>query len=151
MCEPHYIRIMRRAQRCFLLMALVTAGASRPLAIRHDLGDSHVVITCKKLLAQQYFDQGMRWYWAFNFPEAVTAFRAAQAADSTCAMCFWAEGLALGANINWANTVPGDKHADGTFDAPRAVPLAHAAAVHAASLLNASSSRVGVTSPCRRA
>jgi hypothetical protein len=43
----------------------------------------------------------VRWAYAFNHGEAVRAFRAAQKADPTCAMCYWGEAWALGPNINY--------------------------------------------------
>lgn len=50
--------------------------------------------------AQAWFDQGLNLAWGFNHAEAVRAFRAGQAADPSCAMCFWGEAWALGPNIN---------------------------------------------------
>lgn len=50
--------------------------------------------------AQAWFDQGLRWSYAFNHVEALRAFRKAQALDPACAMCAWGEALALGPNIN---------------------------------------------------
>jgi hypothetical protein len=50
--------------------------------------------------AQAYVDQGMALVWGFTHAEAVRSFRAAQALDPSCAMCFWGEALALGPNIN---------------------------------------------------
>ena len=38
--------------------------------------------------------------FAFNHAESARSFRAAQALDPECAMCFWGEALALGPNIN---------------------------------------------------
>jgi len=49
---------------------------------------------------QAYFDQGLRLAFAFNHAEAQRAFRAAQALDPQCALCFWGEALVLGPNIN---------------------------------------------------
>ena len=51
--------------------------------------------------AQAYFDQGHRLGWAFNHAEAARAFRAAQALDPSCAMCFWGEAWVLGPHINY--------------------------------------------------
>jgi tetratricopeptide (TPR) repeat protein len=65
-----------------------------------DLGDHHYAITTAEPLAQRYFDQGLRLYYAFNHAEAVRAFREAQRLDPECAMCWWGEGLAWGPNIN---------------------------------------------------
>jgi len=50
--------------------------------------------------AQGWFDQGLAQMFNFNHAEAVLAFRKAQEIDPECAMCFWAEGYALGPNIN---------------------------------------------------
>jgi hypothetical protein len=50
--------------------------------------------------AQRYFDQGLVLAYGFNHWEAGRAFRAAQALDPSCAMCFWGEALVLGPNIN---------------------------------------------------
>jgi len=65
-----------------------------------DLGDYHYEIGTGVPLAQQYFDQGLRLYYAFNHQEAVRAFREAQRLDPECAMCWWGEALAWGPNIN---------------------------------------------------
>jgi tetratricopeptide (TPR) repeat protein len=51
--------------------------------------------------AQAYFDQGYRLGWGFNHAEAARAFRAAQAIDPTCALCFWGEAWVLGPHINY--------------------------------------------------
>jgi hypothetical protein len=59
-------------------------------------------ITTNSEMAQRYFDQGLRLTYAFNHPEARRAFQKAQELDPNCAMCFWGEAFALGANINAA-------------------------------------------------
>ena len=50
--------------------------------------------------AQRYFDQGLRFLWAFNHAEAARSFREAERLDPSCAMCPWGIALALGPNIN---------------------------------------------------
>ncbi|MGI9421068.1 MAG: tetratricopeptide repeat protein [Geminicoccaceae bacterium] len=65
-----------------------------------DLGEYSFAITTDVPEAQAYFDQGLRLTYAFNHAEAVRAFRKAQLLDPDCAMCFWGEAFALGANIN---------------------------------------------------
>jgi tetratricopeptide (TPR) repeat protein len=70
-------------------------------ALRNDLGTLTIPVTTRSAEAQRYFDQGVRWAYAFNHGEAVRAFRAAQKADPTCAMCYWGEAWALGPNINY--------------------------------------------------
>ena len=74
--------------------------ASSEVPLYADLGDYHYAIRTSEPLAQQYFDQGLRLYYAFNHQEAVRAFREAQRLDPECAMCWWGEALAWGPNIN---------------------------------------------------
>ncbi len=57
-------------------------------------------ITTASPKAQALFDAGLAHMWNFNHGEAINAFKAAQAEDPDCAMCFWGEAFALGPNIN---------------------------------------------------
>jgi tetratricopeptide (TPR) repeat protein len=54
--------------------------------------------------AQDYFDQGLRFYFGFNNRESYRAFRkaAAEAADKgiDCSACYWAQALVLGVDLN---------------------------------------------------
>jgi hypothetical protein len=77
------------------------AAAERTPELRADLGTLAVPVTTRTPAAQAYFDQGMRWAYAFNHGEAARAFQAAQKADPTCAMCYWGEACVLGPNINY--------------------------------------------------
>ncbi|MGE0157797.1 MAG: tetratricopeptide repeat protein [Gemmatimonadales bacterium] len=81
---------------------LVLLGAQEQVPLLDGLGDHHYEITTSEPLAQRYFDQGLRLYYAFNHAEAVRSFREAQRLDPDCAMCFWGEALAYGPNINLA-------------------------------------------------
>jgi tetratricopeptide (TPR) repeat protein len=104
--RPHPLRPGR-------ILAAILFVTTAPLAAQHahrqasadvplfdDLGDHHYAVTTSVPGAQAYFDQGMRLYYAFNHQEAVRSFRAAQALDPRCAMCWWGEALAWGPNIN---------------------------------------------------
>lgn len=82
----------------FILAAPVSAAEDVPLL--DGLGDHHYPVTTSSEQAQEYFDQGLRLYYAFNHAEAIRAFREAQRLDPSCAMCFWGESLAWGPNIN---------------------------------------------------
>jgi tetratricopeptide (TPR) repeat protein len=64
------------------------------------LGDFHRKITTRSLLTQRYFDQGMRFLWAFNHDEATRSFAKAAQLDPTCASCYWGVALTLGPNYN---------------------------------------------------
>ena len=50
--------------------------------------------------AQQYFNQGMRYLWAFNHDESTRSFAKAAELDPQCAMCFWGAALTVGPNYN---------------------------------------------------
>lgn len=71
-----------------------------PGAAPARIGDISYAITTTNPLAQAYFDRGIAEMWNFNHGEAITSFKAAEAADPDCAMCYWAEALAYGPNIN---------------------------------------------------
>ena len=102
--------------RCLLLVLAfaTTLGAQEPaartaaaapadsIALWDGLGDHHHPITTRSALSQRYFDQGLRFVYAFDHPDAIRSFRLAQRIDPTCAMCNWGEALALGPNINVA-------------------------------------------------
>lgn len=104
-----------RTLNAAVLLALLTTGS----ALAHDthttaapdatpdnvplydnLGRLSYRISTQNPLAQRYFDQGLRLTYAFNHAEALRAFRAAQAADPECALCYWGEAFVLGPNIN---------------------------------------------------
>ena len=65
-----------------------------------DLGKLHFPISTKVKAAQAWFDQGMILAFGFNHAEAQRALREAQKLDPKCAICYWAESLILGPNIN---------------------------------------------------
>ncbi len=75
-------------------------GKAAPPPLYDNLGKLHVPVTTTSKRAQAYFDQGIRLTFSFNHAEAARAFRAAQDADPSCAMCYWGEALVLGPNIN---------------------------------------------------
>jgi tetratricopeptide (TPR) repeat protein len=76
------------------------SDAAPAVPLYDDLGRYHYAITTASLVAQQYFDQGMRLSYAFNHAEAIRAFQHAATLDPQCAMCYWGVAYALGPNIN---------------------------------------------------
>jgi tetratricopeptide (TPR) repeat protein len=99
---------------------LLGALAAATLAVPHaadsvplytDLGQHSYSITTDDPMAQRYFDQGLRLYYAFNHEEAIASFREAARRDPACAMCFWGEALALGPNINMPMDLEGGRRA----------------------------------------
>ncbi len=86
------------AQESPALRIQATDAARVPLY--QDLGTHHYPITTSLPIAQRYFDQGLRLYYAFNHQEAIRSFSEAARLDPDCAMCSWGIALAYGSNIN---------------------------------------------------
>jgi tetratricopeptide (TPR) repeat protein len=66
------------------------------------LGNLHHPVTTKtnSTLAQQFFDQGLTFVYAFNHDEAAGSFKQAAQYDPGMAMAYWGIALSLGPNIN---------------------------------------------------
>jgi tetratricopeptide (TPR) repeat protein len=79
------------------------------------LGDFHRKITTKSPEAQRYFDQGMRFLWAFNHDESTRSFARAAQLDPDCAACYWGVALTVGPNYNLPVMAP--PRAQVAFDA----------------------------------
>lgn len=75
-----------------------TDAAKTPLY--PNLGSLHYTVTTSVPLAQRFFDQGLRLYYAFNHSEAIRSFQGGVRLDPDCAMCYWGIALAYGPNIN---------------------------------------------------
>lgn len=95
-------RISAAALALLLVMASAAKAqdADRDIPLYDNLGDYHYEISTRMPLAQRYFDQGLRLYYAFNHAEAIRAFGQARQLDPECAMCSWGIALAYGPNIN---------------------------------------------------
>ena len=66
------------------------------------LGNLHHPVTTKtsSTRAQQFFDQGLTFIYAFNHDEAAGSFKQAAHTRSDLAMAYWGIALSLGPNIN---------------------------------------------------
>ncbi len=76
------------------------AGWAKGAELFNGLGNFHRKIATRSALAQKYFDQGMRFIWAFNHDEATRSFAKAAMIDPHCASCYWGVALTLGPNYN---------------------------------------------------
>jgi len=88
-----------------MLLGAAVLGLTGPLPqdsvpLYDNLGNHHYRVTTTDPVAQRYFDQGLRLYYAFNHAEAIRAFEEGARRDPSCAMCFWGVAVALGPNIN---------------------------------------------------
>lgn len=100
--------------------ASVPAG-NGPVPLIKGLNNVRVPVTTSSLKAQQYFNQGLALTYGFNHDGAIQSFRAAQALDPQCAMCFWGEAYAHGPNIN--SPMDSSANAKAVFAAERAMAL----------------------------
>jgi tetratricopeptide (TPR) repeat protein len=103
---------MRTAIRCLTLLAALAAlgwgdeprGPTVPLF--EGLGNHSRKVATGNTKAQQYFDQGLMFMFAYNHDEAVRAFRQAADLDPACAMAYWGIALASGMNYNDPSFTP---------------------------------------------
>ena len=77
------------------------ADWARGAQLFEGLGNFHRAVTTSSPQAQQYFDQGMRFLWAFNHDEATRSFAKAAELDPGCAACYWGVALTVGPNYNF--------------------------------------------------
>jgi tetratricopeptide (TPR) repeat protein len=92
---------------CAALLCLGTAAQehvshapSHPVVLVTGLGDLHHPVSTKNPQAQQFFDQGLRFTYAFNHDEAARSFAHAGELDPKLAMAFWGVAEAVGPNYN---------------------------------------------------
>jgi len=76
------------------------ADWARGAQLFEGLGNFHRAVTTSSPQAQQYFDQGMRFLWAFNHDESTRSFAKAAELDPGCAACYWGVALTVGPNYN---------------------------------------------------
>jgi tetratricopeptide (TPR) repeat protein len=64
------------------------------------LGDLHHPVSTHSAQAQQFFDQGLRFIYAFNHDEAARSFQRATELDPKLAIAYWGVAEAVGPNYN---------------------------------------------------
>ncbi len=73
---------------------------SHPVVLVTGLGDLRHPVSTKNPQAQQFFDQGLRFIYAFNHDEAARSFQHAAELDPKLAMAYWGVAEAVGPNYN---------------------------------------------------
>jgi len=73
---------------------------SHPVSLVSGLGDLHHPVSTHNLEAQKFFDQGLRFIYAFNHDEAARSFQHAAEIDPKLAMAYWGVAEAVGPNYN---------------------------------------------------
>ncbi|MEP4291319.1 MAG: hypothetical protein ABJ358_05350, partial [Rhizobiaceae bacterium] len=94
-----------------------------------DLGDYSRKVTTTSPVAQQWFDRGLVWVFAYHHEEAIACFQKALEADPDCAMAHWGIAYAIGPNYNkpW-ETFEEDEQPDALKTAWQAIKGAQASA-----------------------
>jgi tetratricopeptide (TPR) repeat protein len=118
------------------------APASEPArTVRLDpgLGPLHHPVSTRNRQAQAYFDQGMRFVFAFNHEAAIKSFERAGELDPDLAMAQWGIALALGPNINHPMDAQAHKAAYAALQ--KAIALAPKASVAERAYIDALSKR----------
>jgi tetratricopeptide (TPR) repeat protein len=78
----------------------LTRAESRPVALVAGIGDAHHPVATHNSQAQEFFDQGLRFIYAFNHDEAARSFQHAAELDPKLAMAYWGVAEAVGPNYN---------------------------------------------------
>lgn len=73
---------------------------SHPVTLVTGLGDLHHPVSTHNSEAQKFFDQGLRFIYAFNHDEAARSFQHATKLDPKLAMAYWGVAEAVGPNYN---------------------------------------------------
>ena len=75
-------------------------GQSQPVTLVSGLGTLHHPVSARNPEAQKFFDQGLRFIFAFNHDEAARSFQHAGELDPKLAIAFWGVAEAVGPNYN---------------------------------------------------
>src|SRR5499425_2080794 len=75
-------------------------AAAKPVTLVTGLGNLHHPVSTKNSQAQSFFDQGLRFIYAFNHDEAARSFQHAAELDPKLAMAYWGVAEAVGPNYN---------------------------------------------------
>ncbi|HEY3973730.1 MAG TPA: hypothetical protein VGM18_12045 [Candidatus Sulfotelmatobacter sp.] len=73
---------------------------SHAVTLVSGLGDLHHPVSTHNAEAQQFFDQGLRFIYAFNHDEAARSFQHAAELDPKLAIAYWGVAEAVGPNYN---------------------------------------------------
>jgi tetratricopeptide (TPR) repeat protein len=71
------------------------------IALLPDWGDHTYSINTQSDSAQIYFNQGLSMYYSYHSREAAASFKEAARFDSSCAMAYWGQALAMGPSYNF--------------------------------------------------
>jgi tetratricopeptide (TPR) repeat protein len=100
------MKVLAQVLCCALLCVTVAAqdhaahAQGHPVTLVTGLGDLHHPVSTHNPQAQKFFDQGLRFIYAFNHDEAARSFQHAAELDPKLAMAYWGVAEAVGPNYN---------------------------------------------------
>jgi tetratricopeptide (TPR) repeat protein len=101
-------------------------------------GVYHRTISTSNTLAQQFFDQGLRYAWGFYFPESIASYQQAALHDPTHPMIYWGLAHAMGPNPNSRySRMPDDPKGEGLKAINKALRLVSNATPTERDMINA--------------
>ena len=126
-----------------------TQQDQRGARLYEGMGGHGHKVTTSSARAQQYFDQGLVWTFAFNHDEAIRSYEEAARLDPDCAMAWWGIALCNGPHIN--NPIVTPKRSEAAWAAlQRAVALKDKATPTEQALIDALSKRYADPAPADR-
>ncbi len=131
---------------CTLALAQHTSHSKdakeQPATHMPGMGTHHHPVTTTNAEAQKFFDQGLRFIFAFNHEEAIRSFKRAAELDPQLAMAHWGIGLALGPNIN--SDVDPEREKAAYEAVQKALPLAAKASANERAYIEALAKRYSI-------
>ncbi len=112
---------------------------AHPVTMVTGLGNLHHPVSTHNAQAQQFFDQGLRFIYAFNHDEAARSFQHAAELDPKLAMAYWGVAEAVGPNYNDPADPGRYKHAHDSVQ--KAVELSNSASPSDQAYINALAKR----------
>ena len=101
-------------------------------------GVYHREISSQESLAQQFFDQGLRYAWGFYFPESIASYQQAAIHDAEHPMIYWGLAHAMGPNPNSRyGGMPDDPKGEGLKAINKALSLIDNASALEREMINA--------------
>ncbi len=80
--------------------SLTPNEAGKYVAVLPGSGHHRYQVSTTSDSARLYFNQGLTMYYSYHMKEALASFMEAARFDSTCAMLYWGQALALGPSYN---------------------------------------------------
>ena len=122
---------------------------AKPATLVSGLGDLHHPVSTKNTQAQQFFDQGLRYIYAFNHDEAARSFHRAAELDPKLAMAWWGVAEAVGPNYN--DPASDDRFKEAHEAIQKAVDLSANASASEKAYIQAMALRFPADDPAQRA